>query len=124
MSGAARYLCLCLMLGLVLPVCIKAFAPIASASTVAQSIEGDSTEKPANTPCLSCCGGWTVLLSTFVVPEPRRDELSVLPSLDKQPFDQVSAAFAAQDPPPEWQLITALPHSYSNMHARTDRLLL
>lgn len=124
MSGAARYLCLCLMLGLVLPVCLKAFAPAALASNVAQSIDGDSSENPANAPCLSCCGGWTGLLPAFVVPEPRRDELSVLPKLDKQPLGQVSAAFAAQGPPPEWRLVTAQPHTYSNMHARTDRLLL
>lgn len=124
MSGAARYLCLCLMLGLVLPVCLKAFAPAASASTVVQSFDGDSSKNPANAPCLSCCGGWTGLLPSFVVPEPRRDALAVLASMDKQPLDQVSAAFAAQGPPPEWRLVTALPHSYSNMHVRTDRLLL
>ena len=124
MSGAARLLCLCLMLGLVLPVCIKAFSPAASASTSIQSYDGDSSENPANTPCLSCCSGWTALLPSFVAPEPRRDELAALATKDNQPLDQVSAAFAAQGPPPEWRLSTVLPHSYSNMHARTDRLLL
>lgn len=124
MFGAARLLCLCLMLGLVLPVCIKAFSPTAAASTLAQSTGGDSSENPASTPCLSCCGGWTALLPAFVAPEPRRGELAVLVSTDKRPLDQVSAAFSAQGPPPEWQLTLTLPHSYSKMHARTDRLLL
>ncbi|NNF76823.1 MAG: hypothetical protein HKN05_02230 [Rhizobiales bacterium] len=63
-------------------------------------------------------------MSSFVMPEPRRDELTLLATMEKPPLDQVSAAFAAQGPPPEWQLSMALPHSYSNMHARTDRLLL
>ncbi len=124
MFGAVRVLCLCLMLGLVLPVCVKAFAPTASAGTTAQTQDNDSSGNTGNLPCISCCGGWAALLSSFVTPEPRRDELTVLASTEKQPLDQVSAAFAAQGPPPEWPLSMALPHSYSKMHARTDRLLL
>lgn len=64
------------------------------------------------------------MLSTFVVPEPRRNEVAIVAVQDRTPLAQVSAAVVAQGPPPEWHLTRALPHSYSNMHARTDRLLL
>lgn len=124
MTGAIRVLCLCLMLGLVLPVCVKALAPAASAATTVQLPQDDSPGTPANLPCATCCGGWTGLLSTIVVPEPRRDDLTITAKPDTKPLAQVSAAFAAQGPPPEWHLMTALPHSYARMHARTERLLL
>ena len=124
MIGAIRVLSLCLMLGLVLPVCVKAFAPAASASTTVQLPDDDTPITPGNLPCASCCGGWTGLLSTIVVPEPRRDEMIVTAKPDTKPLAQVSAAFAAQGPPPEWRLVTALPHSYAHMYARTERLLL
>ena len=124
MTGAIRVLSVFLMLGLVLPVCVKAFAPSASAATTVQASQDDGTKTPAKLPCLSCCGGWMALLAPVVVPEQRRDELAITARSDTKPLTHVSAAIAAQGPPPEWRVTRALPHSYAHMHARTDRLLL
>ncbi len=123
MFKLARILSFLLVLGLVLPVCTKAFAPSASAAASSQ-FDRDGDDAPANAPCLSCCGGWTALLPAFVLPEPKQSKFAVLPSLNKAPAPQTLAAFAVHDPPPEWRLSLALPHSYAHMHARTDRLLL
>ncbi len=124
MTGAIRAICVCLMLGLVLPVCVKAFAPAASASTSVLAPQDDGPKTPSNLPCLTCCGGWMALLAPVIVPEQRRDDMAVTAKPDTKPLSHVSAAIAAQDPPRDWRLTRGLPHSYAHMHARTERLLL
>lgn len=124
MTAALRVFSVLLMLGLMLPVCIKAFGTSTVASVVSETSSGDGSDLPGNLPCVSCCGGWIALLPSFVLPEPKRNDLAVLTKPETRPAAQVQAVIAAHDPPPEWRLLLALPHSYALMHARTDRLLL
>ena len=124
MTGPLRILSFVLMLGLVLPACVKVFASPASASSVTVMQNSDGPDKPGKMPCITCCGNWTALLPSIVLPEAKRDPFAVLGADDNRPLPEVRAAIAALGPPPEWRLNLAVPHSYARMHARTERLLL
>ena len=125
MIGAVRVLSVLLVLGLVLPACVKAFGvsgAIAADYAVAKKA-GDDAD-PGKQPCLKCCGGWLAVLPVFALPDHRRDDVAVLPRSDGKPDAEVWSAIAGGDPPPELPLALASPHSYGHMHARTARLLL
>ncbi|MEM7428652.1 MAG: hypothetical protein AAF441_21390 [Pseudomonadota bacterium] len=114
-----------LMLGLVLPACVKAFAvsPASAAQTADTRSDGDDAA-PGKLPCLTCCGNWLALLPAFALPDHRRYDAVIVSPRDGKPDAEVWSAIAGGDPPPEWPLALASPHSYARMHARTERLLL
>ena len=124
MSGAVRVLSVLLMLGLVLPACVKALgtSPAAAAGYAeSQSSGGDAV--PADIPCLTCCGNWLAMMPAVSAPDSRRDDAVLASHKDGKPDAEVWSAIAGGDPPPEWPLALASPHSYAHMLARTSKLL-
>ena len=125
MTGAMRVLSVLLVLGLVLPACVKAFGVSSAVAAGYVSVEKSGEEAdPRKLPCLKCCGGWLAVLPAFALPDHRRDDIAVLPRNDGKPDAEVWSAIAGGDPPPELPLALASPHSYAHMHSRTQRLLL
>ena len=119
-----------LMVGLVLPVCAKAFAGTSAGAdkavlaVVESEISTATTEiKDTSMPCLSCCGGWTALPQA-VISQPRPDDkvfatLRTQGHLALQPT--YGLALIKQRAPPD---LGTLQNRSADIFVRTSRLLL
>lgn len=120
---AAQILSLVIVLGLVMPLCVKAFAAPQDLGANTQSASENSEKKQSLVPCLSCCGGWKAMLRKVdaLRQPPSKPEMALKAelSLCVQP-NAISKRFNARAPPELFQTV----RNYVETYAITGRLLL
>ncbi|MGI9483509.1 MAG: hypothetical protein ACR2OR_14250 [Hyphomicrobiales bacterium] len=122
----SQLIALLLIAGLIMPLCMKAFAGHAAASDGVQTVEAsepNGSKKQSLLPCLSCCGGWKALVRDEEVAlfPPQKIDAKLKPGLCVATHPLAPVKEVQARAPPD---VIISPFRYAEVYARTGRLLL
>lgn len=125
------------VLGLVVPACLKAFASVPAAYALeysapatidtlnkapqkSASLSAGQNQEPSTTPCIAYCSDWKAIRTTPNSIKPVKSAKAILPKLIRL-TNPVSKRTIQKTSP---QLINQRPHRYNSMLAKSGRLLI